>query len=114
MLLFDGLQGVTRTVKLRPRQPTCVVCGDNPTISKLIDYEMFCGSKADDKSHTLSLLEPQQRLTCTEYKMLVDSGHTHLLVDVREPVEYEICCLGNSTSEPSNECPVGYFQLVLF
>ena len=99
MLVFDGLLGITRTVKLRPRQPTCAVCGDSPTITRLIDYEMFCGSKADDKSASLCVLGAEHRVTCQNYKLVVDSGHTHLLVDVREPVEYEICCLGNSTSE---------------
>ena len=99
MLVFDGLMGVIRTVKLRPRQPTCAVCGDHPTISKLIDYEMFCGSKSDDKSTNLSLLDSQHRVTCQQYKVVVDSGQAHLLLDVREPVEHEICCLDNSTSE---------------
>ena len=97
--MFDGLMGVTRTVKLRPRQSSCAVCGDAPTISELIDYEMFCGSKSDDKSASLSLLDPEQRVTCQQYKTVVDSGHTHFLLDIREPVEYEICRLDNSTSE---------------
>ena len=100
MLVFDGLLGITRTVKLRPRQPTCAVCGDNPTITRLIDYEVFCSSKADDKSvNKLNVLDVKQRVTCQQYKEVVDAGHTHLLVDVREPVEYEICCLSNSISK---------------
>lgn len=99
MLVFDGLLGISRTVKLRPRQSTCAVCGDNPTITRLIDYEVFCSSKADDKSVKLTVLDPKQRVTCQQYKQVVDAGHTHLLVDVREPVEYEICCLDNSISE---------------
>lgn len=99
MLVFDGLLGITRTVKLRPRQSTCAVCGDNPTITRLIDYEVFCSSKADDKAVKLNVLDVKQRITCQQYKQEVDAGHIHLLVDVREPVEYEICCLGNSISE---------------
>lgn len=100
LLVFDGLSGLTRTVKLRPKQPSCAVCGENPTITELIDYELFCGSKADDKSEALSILEAGQRVTCQQYKEVVDSGHAHLLLDVREPVQYEICHLENSTSEP--------------
>ena len=87
-------------MKLRPKQPSCAVCGENPTITELIDYELFCGSKADDKSEALSILEAGQRVTCQQYKEVVDSGHAHLLLDVREPVQYEICHLENSTSEP--------------
>lgn len=102
LLVFDGLSGVTRTVKLRPKQPSCAICGDNPTITELIDYELFCGSRADDKSEALSILEPGQRVTCQQYKQVVDSGHAHLLVDVREPVQYEICHLQNSKSERKN------------
>ena len=97
--MFDGLSGVTRTVKLRPKQPSCVVCGENPTVTRLIDYELFCGSRADDKSEALSILEPGQRVTCQQYKEVVDSGSTHLLLDVREPVQYKICHLENSTSK---------------
>ena len=97
--MFDGLSGVTRTVKLRPKQVSCAVCGENPTITTLIDYELFCGSKADDKSEALSILEPGQRVTCQQYKEVVDSGRAHLLLDVREPVQYEICHLENSTSK---------------
>jgi hypothetical protein len=97
--VFDGLSGVTRTVKLRPKQPSCAVCGENPTITELIDYELFCGSRADDKSAALSDLEPGQRVTCQQYKEIVDSRCAHLLLDVREPVQYDICHLQNSTSE---------------
>ena len=49
LLLFDGLQGILRTIKLRERQHNCPVCGDNPSIPKLIDYEQFCGARANDK-----------------------------------------------------------------
>ena len=49
MLVFDGFEGIFRTVKLRPRMPECVVCGDNPSITELIDYEQFCGASPDDK-----------------------------------------------------------------
>ena len=49
LLMFDALEGMFRVIKLRPRQPHCAVCGDNPTITQLQDYELFCGSRADDK-----------------------------------------------------------------
>lgn len=98
MLMFDGLMGTFRTIKLRPRQPQCAVCGDNPTITKLIDYQLFCGSKPDDNTCNIDILKPEQRLTCSEYKDILDSRTPHLLVDVREPVQYNICHLPHSTS----------------
>lgn len=49
LLLFDGAENTFRNVKLRPRNANCAVCGDNSTIKQLIDYEQFCGSKANDK-----------------------------------------------------------------
>ncbi len=49
LLMFDGLGGTFRTIKLRRRNPLCAVCGDTPTITQLIDYELFCGSSANDK-----------------------------------------------------------------
>ena len=49
MLIYDALDGRFLTIKLRPRQSCCSVCGDNPTINKLQDYEVFCGASATDK-----------------------------------------------------------------
>ena len=53
LFIYDALMFTTTVIKLRPRQPTCVVCGDNPTVTKLIDYTLFCGVEtADDKTVT--------------------------------------------------------------
>ncbi|XP_062584321.1 adenylyltransferase and sulfurtransferase MOCS3-like isoform X2 [Saccostrea cucullata] len=81
MLLFDGQEGTFRTIKLRSKQPSCIVCGDYPEITELIDYQQFCGSRADDK----------------EYKQILDSRQKHVLIDVRMPVEMEICKLPTDT-----------------
>lgn len=48
LLLFDALD-TFRTIKLRPRQAKCVVCGENPSVTELIDYVQFCGAAATDK-----------------------------------------------------------------
>ena len=47
--MFDGLLSSFRVIKLRSRDPACVVCGETPSITKLIDYEVFCNSSANDK-----------------------------------------------------------------
>lgn len=49
LLLFDAHSGDFRVVTLRPRNKHCAVCGDNPSIRELIDYEQFCGSGPNDK-----------------------------------------------------------------
>ena len=49
LLLFDALESKFTTIKLRGKQKRCVVCGDEPTIKKLQDYEQFCGTAASDK-----------------------------------------------------------------
>uniref|UniRef100_A0A6A7G899 Adenylyltransferase and sulfurtransferase MOCS3 homolog n=1 Tax=Hirondellea gigas TaxID=1518452 RepID=A0A6A7G899_9CRUS len=108
MLLFNGLRGSFQKIKLRSKQPHCVVCGDNPTITKLIDYEQFCGAKAEDKEAGVSLLSRDQRLTVLEYKNMLASGSNHLLLDVRQPVELGICCLDNAVNIPYKEISRAY------
>lgn len=49
LMLFDGITSTFRNIALRKRSTNCDVCGDNPTIKSLIDYEQFCGARADDK-----------------------------------------------------------------
>lgn len=99
MFVFDGLTGSSRTVKLRGRQPKCVVCGDSPSLLTLIDYEMFCGSRAaDDSGQELSLLDVKDRISCQDYYSVVKAGKQHLLLDVREKTEFEICHLFNAIS----------------
>ncbi|KAK2567560.1 Adenylyltransferase and sulfurtransferase MOCS3 [Acropora cervicornis] len=96
MLVYDALEGRFLTIKLRPKQQGCCVCGDNPTINKLQDYELFCGASATDKSPSLTLLSRQQRISVQEYKDILDQCCDHVLLDVREPVELEICSLPKS------------------
>ncbi|PFX20270.1 Adenylyltransferase and sulfurtransferase MOCS3 [Stylophora pistillata] len=93
MLIYDALDGRFLTIKLRPRQSNCAVCGDNPSIRKLMDYELFCGASATDKTPSLEILQEQQRISVHEYKRLIDECSPHILLDVREPVELEICSL---------------------
>ncbi len=49
LLLYDALEATFRTIKLRARNKECPVCGDDPTVRELVDYEQFCGSQAHDK-----------------------------------------------------------------
>ncbi|KAH9499641.1 Molybdenum cofactor synthesis protein 3 [Bulinus truncatus] len=96
LLLFDALDGTFRTVKLRPRSKNCLVCGETPLISQLIDYEQFCGTKATDKDHKLHILEDSQRISAKEYSQMLSNQTPHVLVDVRPAVELDICKLPHS------------------
>ncbi|XP_041105376.1 adenylyltransferase and sulfurtransferase MOCS3 [Polyodon spathula] len=100
MLLFDALDTRFRTIKLRPKQAGCAVCGENPTVKALMDYEKFCGSSAADKCRNLCLLPKEQRISVQEYKQVLDTRIPHLLVDVRPPVEVDICHLPFSLNIP--------------
>ena len=98
LLLFDGNDTCFRKVKLRGKNINCEVCGKNPIITELIDYEQFCQSKSNDKYNTLSLLPNCKRITVANYSE--DRKKPHILVDVRNPQEYAICKLDNSINLP--------------
>ncbi|XP_042555171.1 adenylyltransferase and sulfurtransferase MOCS3 [Dipodomys spectabilis] len=100
LLLFDALGGRFRTIQLRRRRPDCAACGERPTVTALQDYEAFCGSSATDKCRALQLLSPEERVSVTDYKRLLDSGAPHLLLDVRPQVEVDICRLPHALHIP--------------
>ncbi|XP_071962646.1 adenylyltransferase and sulfurtransferase MOCS3-like isoform X2 [Antedon mediterranea] len=93
LLMFDGLNGTFRTIKLRERQASCAVCGDDPSIKQLIDYEIFCGASATDKCRKLNLLDKTDHVTVEHLKSA--SNATSVYVDVRPQVEFDICHLKN-------------------
>jgi len=93
LLLFDALEMTTRTVKLR-KNPQCPVCGENPTIRALIDYEQFCGVQIGRGEELAEDLGPQWEITPIELKRWLDqNGQNLVVIDVREPHEWEICHL---------------------
>ncbi|HEY3131319.1 MAG TPA: molybdopterin-synthase adenylyltransferase MoeB [Acidobacteriota bacterium] len=85
LLIFDAWQMKFRELKLR-RDPGCPVCGENPTIKELIDYEEFCGLRGQPQEQAATLEE----ITATELKKRIDTGEDLQVVDVREPFEYDI------------------------
>ena len=93
MVLYDGYSASFRTIKLRPRQQDCVVCGVSPCVTCPQNYDSWCSSCAP-----LSVLAEEDRVTCSQYKAVQKQGRTHLLVDVREKGEFEICHLENAIS----------------
>src|SRR3712207_1753159 len=79
-----------REMKLR-KDPKCPVCGENPTVTELIDYQEFCGiPQANARAQTDEVPE----ITVGELKEKLDNGEDFFVLDVREPHEYEVANLG--------------------
>ena len=95
LLLFDAWRMRFRELKLR-KNPDCPVCGNNPTIKELIDYEEFCGI-TQAQTETKPTME---EITATELKQRLDNGDDIQIIDVREPHEYEIGQIPNSKLIP--------------
>jgi len=92
LLLVDALNMNFRQLKLR-KNPECPVCGTNPTVTELIDYDQFCGIAPPAVSGaTMSNSIPQ--ISVTDFKRKKDKGEDIYLLDVREPHEYQIANLG--------------------
>ena len=95
LLLFDALSMKFREMKLR-KDKACPICGDNPTITELIDYEEFCGIRPVEESAN----DAEMEIAVEQVKQMLDSGHGFKLIDVREPSEYEICKIAQATLIP--------------
>jgi molybdopterin/thiamine biosynthesis adenylyltransferase/rhodanese-related sulfurtransferase len=90
LLLFDALAMKFRELKLR-KNPDCPVCGDHPTVTKLIDYVQFCGIRGEEAPSTVTNIP---EITPRDLKARLDRGDDLYILDVREPHEYQICNIG--------------------
>jgi sulfur-carrier protein adenylyltransferase/sulfurtransferase len=100
LLLYDALSMRFRELKLR-RDRNCPVCGDHPTVTKLIDYQEFCGIRS-------SATQPAAAagaIDATELKVKLDRGDRFTLIDVREPYEYQIARIPGAKLIPLGELP---------
>jgi adenylyltransferase/sulfurtransferase len=95
----DTLSMKFRTFNLR-RDPECPVCGDHPTITAPIDYDGFCGIPK-----TMEASNDVPEVTVQELKTMMDGKEDFFLLDVREPVEWEIARLPGATLIPLGELP---------
>jgi sulfur-carrier protein adenylyltransferase/sulfurtransferase len=99
LLLYDALNMTFDEVKLR-KNPNCPVCGPEPTITELIDYEQFCGMPAHDHSlYTAGMDEAAlagvPQMSPRELKERLDHDEPLMILDVREPHEWEISNLAH-------------------
>jgi len=100
LMIYDALEMTYRAVKVR-KDPECPLCGKNPTITELIDYEAFCGAVSDEAVSAAA----GSTITATELKAMQDRGDEFLLVDVREPAEWEIVRIPGAVLIPKGDLP---------
>jgi sulfur-carrier protein adenylyltransferase/sulfurtransferase len=107
-LIFDALRMKFRELKLR-KDPDCPVCGTHPTVTKLIDYEQFCGLVPAAPEPVI--MNNSTEITSVELKQQLDRGDKVKIVDVREPNEYQINRIAGSVLIPLGDVPKRYNEL---
>ncbi|MDZ5621171.1 adenylyltransferase/sulfurtransferase MoeZ [Nocardioides sp. HM23] len=102
LMIYDALEMEYRKLKVR-KDPNCALCGDNPTVTELIDYDVFCGAISEEAADaaadaTISVVQLEHMLKERE-----EGSRDFVLVDVREPVEYEINKVPGSVLIPKGD-----------
>jgi adenylyltransferase/sulfurtransferase len=90
LVLVDALAMRFRELRVR-KNPECPVCGANPTVKELIDYNQFCGIRGEESEAPVSAKIPE--IQPEELKRRLDAGEDIFVLDVREPHEYQICSI---------------------
>ena len=101
-MIYDALEMEYRKLKVR-KDPNCALCGENPTVTELIDYETFCGAVSEEAADaaagsTISVTQLEHML-----KERDNGERDFVLVDVREPNEYEINRIPGSVLIPKGD-----------
>jgi sulfur-carrier protein adenylyltransferase/sulfurtransferase len=98
LMVYDALEMSYRAIKVA-KDPECPICGKNPTITQLIDYEAFCGAVSEEAAAAAA----GATISATELKEWLDAGRRIELVDVREPAEFEIVKIPGSVLIPKGD-----------
>ena len=98
LMVYDALEMAYRTIRVT-KDPECPLCGKNPTITELIDYEAFCGAVSEEAQQAAA----GSTITATELRDWLDADRRIELVDVREPAEYEIVKIPGSVLIPKGD-----------
>jgi sulfur-carrier protein adenylyltransferase/sulfurtransferase len=107
LLLFNALEMKFRELRLR-RDPQCPLCGENPTITKLIDYEMFCGITPEPAARATN----PDEVTVQEMKKALDTPSLGIkIIDVREPDEWQIARIDGVPLIPLGTLPQRFTEL---
>ena len=102
LVIYDALELSWRKLKVR-KDPNCALCGDNPTVTGLIDYDAFCGAISEEAAEaaagsTISVIQLEHML-----KERAEGTRDFALIDVREPNEYEINKIPDSILIPKGQ-----------
>lgn len=108
LVSFDALKLRFKEFKIR-KDPNCPICGDHPTLHELIDYDQFCGIPQADAEAAKEMDVPT--ITALDLKQKFDRRDKFVLVDVREPFEYEITHIPGSKLIPLGELPARLSEL---
>ena len=108
-LIYDALKMRFRELKV-PKDPDCPVCGPNPTVTKLIDYEQFCGIHPAAPEPT-TVQNNATEISAVDLKQRLDRGDALTVIDVREPNEYQINRIAGSSLIPLGDVPQRYREL---
>ncbi|MBI1871548.1 MAG: molybdopterin-synthase adenylyltransferase MoeB [Chlamydiae bacterium] len=108
LMIIYALDMKIRELKLR-KDPNCPICSDHPTITSLIDYEEFCAMGPGEEAQAENPSEME--ITAQELKKILDNRKKVVIVDVREPHEYDICHLEEAVLIPLGELPTRLNEL---
>ncbi|HEX3708089.1 MAG TPA: adenylyltransferase/sulfurtransferase MoeZ [Mycobacteriales bacterium] len=100
LMIYDALEMTYRSVKVR-KDPECAICGKNPTVTELIDYEAFCGAVSEEAMEAAA----GSTITAGELNAMKERGEDMYLVDVREPAEWEIVRIPDAVLIPKGDLP---------
>lgn len=107
LLLYNALNMKFRELKLR-RDPQCPVCGENPSVTKLIDYQQFCGVSPEPQT---AEAHPDEVTVQDMQKALQDASLGIRVIDVREPDELEIARVDGVPQLPLSQLPQRFVEL---
>ena len=107
LLLYDALKMSFQEFKIR-RNKRCALCGDSPTITGLVDYEQFCGMRGQEAPAPAAT---EGDLTPAELHRQMQAGQAPLVLDVRNPEEFQICRIPGSRLLPLPELPQRFEEL---
>jgi len=102
LMIYDALEMSYRSLNIK-KDPDCPICGENPTITELIDYDAFCGVVSSDAQEAAA----GSTITAAELKEMLDRSDDIFLIDVREPNEYEIVSIPGSVLIPKDQFLTG-------
>lgn len=103
LLHYDALQTKFREFNLR-RDPECPLCGENPTVTELIDYQHFCGMPSPNDPPSIQSHGPSS-ISVKTLKQKIDSGFNGLLLDVREQYEHDVANIEGFRLVPMRSFP---------